>query len=146
WSARQGARSRVADTRAEPGGSAASQDASAQAEVEYRLGCDTSFDVASSDGVDQVVISPGSAPEGAPAGDSSREAKARGIEVIGEIELFARASAESAETREYRPRVSAVTGTNGKTTVTASTRDSLEASGSSVSAAGNISPAASTAS
>jgi len=145
WSARQGARLRVADTRAEPGGLAALQDALAQAEVEYRLGCDTSFDVALLDGVDQVVISPGLAPEGAPAGDLLREAKARGIEVIGEIELFARALAELAETREYRPRVLAVTGTNGKTTVTALTRDLLEASGLSVLAAGNISPAALTA-
>ncbi|MFY1986524.1 UDP-N-acetylmuramoyl-L-alanine--D-glutamate ligase [Achromobacter xylosoxidans] len=145
WSARQGARLRVADTRAEPGGLSALRDALAQAEVEYRLGCDTSFDVALLDGVSQVVISPGLAPDGAPAGDLLREAKARGIEVIGEIELFARALAELAETREYRPRVLAVTGTNGKTTVTALTRDLVAASGLSVLAAGNISPAALTA-
>lgn len=145
WSARQGARLRVADTRAEPGGLSALRDALAQAEVEYRLGCETSFDVALLDGVDQVVISPGLAPEGAPAGDLLREAKARGIEVIGEMELFARALAELAETREYRPRVLAVTGTNGKTTVTALTRDLVQASGLSVLAAGNISPAALTA-
>ena len=47
WSARQGARLRVADTRAEPGGLPALRDALAQAEVEYRLGCDTSFDAVS---------------------------------------------------------------------------------------------------
>ena len=145
WSARQGARLRVADTRAEPGGLDALRDALAQAEVEYRLGCDTSFDVALLDGVSQIVVSPGLAPEGAPAGDLLREAKARGIEIIGEIELFARALAELAETREYHPRVLAVTGTNGKTTVTALTRDLAEASGLSVLAAGNISPAALTA-
>ena len=121
------------------------RDALAQAEVEYRLGCDTSFDLALLDGVDQVVVSPGLAPEGAPAGDLLREAKARGTEVIGEIELFARALAELAEAREYRPRVLAVTGTNGKTTVTALTRDLVQASGLSVLAAGNISPAALTA-
>jgi UDP-N-acetylmuramoylalanine--D-glutamate ligase len=95
--------------------------------------------------VNQVVISPGLAPTGAPAEDLLREAKARGIEVIGEMELFARALAELAETREYRPRVLAVTGTNGKTTVTALTRDLVQASGLSVLAAGNISPAALTA-
>lgn len=145
WSARQGARLRVADTRAEPGGLDALRQALAQAEVEYRLGCDASFDIALLDGVDQVVVSPGLAPEGAPAGDLLREARDRGIEVVGEIELFARALAGLAETREYRPRVLAVTGTNGKTTVTALTRDLIEASGLSVRAAGNIGPAALTA-
>lgn len=146
WCARQGARLRVADTRAEPGGLPALRDALAQADVEYRLGCDTSsFDVALLDDVNQVVISPGLAPTGAPAEDLLREAKARGIEVIGEMELFARALAELAESREYRPRVLAVTGTNGKTTVTALTRDLVQASGLSVLAAGNISPAALTA-
>lgn len=142
WCARLGARLRVADTRAEPGGLAALRDALAQAEVEYRLGCDAAFDVALLDGVDQVVLSPGLAPAQAPAADLLREAEARGIEVVGEIELFARALADLAETREYRPRLLAVTGTNGKTTVTALTRDLIDASGLSVVAAGNISPAA----
>ena len=54
----------------------------AQAEVEYRLGCDTSFDVALLDGVSQIVVSPGLAPEGAPAGDLLREAKARGCQTM----------------------------------------------------------------
>ncbi|MCY1198140.1 UDP-N-acetylmuramoylalanine--D-glutamate ligase [compost metagenome] len=142
WCARQGARLRVADTRAEPGGLAALRETLAQSEVEYRLGCDESFDTALLDGVDQVVLSPGLAPAQAPAANLLREAEARGIEIVGEIELFARALAELAETREYRPRLLAVTGTNGKTTVTALTRQLIEASGLSVVAAGNISPAA----
>jgi UDP-N-acetylmuramoylalanine--D-glutamate ligase len=142
WCARQGARLRVADTRAEPGGLAALRETLAQSEVEYRLGCDESFDTALLDGVDQVVLSPGLAPAQAPAANLLREAEARGIEIVGEIELFARAQAELAETREYRPRLLAVTGTNGKTTVTALTRQLIEASGLSVVAAGNISPAA----
>jgi UDP-N-acetylmuramoylalanine--D-glutamate ligase len=133
---------RVADTRAEPGGLAALRETLAQSEVEYRLGCDESFDTALLDGVDQVVLSPGLAPAQAPAANLLREAEARGIEIVGEIELFARALAELAETREYRPRLLAVTGTNGKTTVTALTRQLIEASGLSVVAAGNISPAA----
>ncbi|KAG0756243.1 hypothetical protein G6F22_020355 [Rhizopus arrhizus] len=90
-----------------------------------------------------VVLSPGLAPTLPPAADLLREAEARGIEVVGEIELFARALADLAETREDRPRLRAVTGTNGKTTVTALTRDLIDASGLSVVAAGNISPAAS---
>lgn len=142
WCARQGARLRVADTRAEPGGLAALREALAQCDVEYRLGCDASFDTALLDGVAQVVLSPGLAPTQAPAAGLLREAEVRGIEVVGEIELFARALAELADTREYRPRLLTVTGTNGKTTVTALTRQLIEASGLTVAAAGNISPAA----
>ena len=142
WCARLGARLRVADTRAEPGGLAALREALAQSDVEYRLGCDGSFATDLLDGVTQLVLSPGLAPAQAPAADILREAEARGIEVVGEIELFARALADLAQTREYRPRLLAVTGTNGKTTVTALTRQLIEASGMTVLAAGNISPAA----
>jgi len=92
--------------------------------------------------VSQVVLSPGLAPTQAPAADVLREAEARGIEVVGEIELFARALADLAADREYRPKLLAVTGTNGKTTVTALTRQLVDASGLTVIAAGNISPAA----
>lgn len=145
WSARQGARLRVADTRAAPDGLAALREVLAPVEVDYRLGSDTLFDVALLDGVNHVVVSPGLAPTGALAADLLREARTRSIEVIGEIELFARALAELAETRGYRPRVLAVTGTNGKTTVTALTRDLVQANGLSVLAAGNIGPAALTA-
>ncbi|EHK67223.1 UDP-N-acetylmuramoyl-L-alanine--D-glutamate ligase [Achromobacter arsenitoxydans] len=142
WCARLGARLRVADTRAEPGGLAALREALAQSDVEYCLGCDGSFATDLLDGVTQLVLSPGLAPAQAPAADILREAEARGIEVVGEIELFARALADLAQTREYRPRLLAVTGTNGKTTVTALTRQLIEASGMTVLAAGNISPAA----
>jgi len=145
WLAREGARLRVADTRAEPGGLEALRAALADADVEFRLGCDQFFELALLDDVDQVVVSPGLAPRQAPAGPLLAEARARGIEIVGEIELFARALAQLAEQREYRPRLLAVTGTNGKTTVTALTRALVEASGLSALAAGNIGPAALTA-
>ncbi|MFC4275250.1 UDP-N-acetylmuramoyl-L-alanine--D-glutamate ligase [Achromobacter aloeverae] len=143
WCARSGARLRVADTRAEPDGLDVLRQALAGqgGEVEYQLGQD-SFDASLLDGVTQVVISPGLAPNQAPALTLIEAAAARGIEVIGEIELFARALAALAESRDYRPRVVAVTGTNGKTTVTALTRHLVEAAGLSARAAGNISPAA----
>lgn len=161
WCARSGARLRVADTRAQPAGLDALRAAldddrrrAAQAEVaqpgelpsepDYRLGC-ADFDPALLDDVSQVVISPGLAPAQVPAQALLQQAAARGIEVIGEIELFARALAALADVREYRPRVLAVTGTNGKTTVTALTRQLVAASGLSVRAAGNIGPAALTA-
>ncbi|WP_459616963.1 UDP-N-acetylmuramoyl-L-alanine--D-glutamate ligase [Bordetella sp. 2513F-2] len=142
WCARAGARLRVADTRARQGGLEALQQALSAAEVEYRLGCGDVFEPELLDGVAQVVLSPGLPPAQAPAQALLSEAAARGIEVVGEIELFARALARLAESRGYRPRLLAVTGTNGKTTVTAMTRQLVEASGLSVRAAGNIGPAA----
>lgn len=142
WCARQGLRLRVADTRAEPGGLAALREALAQADVEYRLGCGDAFDAALLDDVAQIVLSPGLAPTQAPAAGLLAEAQGRGIEVVGEIELFARALAALAESQDYRPRVLAVTGTNGKTTVTALARQLIESAGLGVRAAGNISPAA----
>ncbi|ALM86378.1 UDP-N-acetylmuramoyl-L-alanine--D-glutamate ligase [Bordetella sp. N] len=165
WCARSGARLRVADTRAEPGGldvlrealaaaaergaeesSDAAEDVAAATsepapEPEYHLGL-ASFDTSLLDGVTQVVISPGLAPNQSPALELIEAATARGIEVIGEIELFARALAALAESRDYHPRLVAVTGTNGKTTVTALTRHLVEAAGLTARAAGNISPAA----
>ena len=46
-----------------------------------------------------------------------RKAQAAGVEVIGDIELFARAVAEAPDHK--RPKVVAITGTNGKSTTTA---------------------------
>jgi UDP-N-acetylmuramoylalanine--D-glutamate ligase len=145
WCARSGARLRIADTREQPGGleqlRAVVDGMAGHEQPEYRLGA-ASFDASLLDGVAQVVISPGLAPNQSPARELLEQAQARGIEVIGEIELFARALAALAESRDYRPRLVAVTGTNGKTTVTALARHMIEASGMTVRAAGNISPAA----
>ncbi len=47
-----------------------------------------------------------------------KEARARGLELVGEIELFARELARLRQERAYAPRVLGVTGTNGKTTTT----------------------------
>ncbi|MFM2289141.1 MAG: hypothetical protein RL684_2284 [Pseudomonadota bacterium] len=63
------------------------------------------LDVALLAGVDEVIVSPGLATEG-PLFDTAR---ARGIPVVGDIELFARFA---------RAPVVGVTGTNGKSTVT----------------------------
>ena len=66
----------------------------------------------------------------------------RKIEVVGEIELFARALARLRETRAYTPRIVGVTGTNGKTTTTRLAGLLIERAGTSVAVAGNISPTA----
>jgi len=76
-------------------------------------------------GADLVVLSPGVAPE-QPAVAAAR---ARGVPVIGEVELAS---------RWLRGRIIAITGTKGKSTTTALTGRMLEASGFHVTVGGNI--------
>ena len=61
------------------------------------------------------------------------EAQARGVEVVGDIEVFA---------RHARAPVVAVTGTNGKSTVTSLVREMAQAAGLAVRAGGNLGPPA----
>jgi UDP-N-acetylmuramoylalanine--D-glutamate ligase len=67
-------------------------------------------------------------------------ARAQGIRVSGELGLFSDALAALKEAEGYQPAVLAVTGTNGKTTVTALTGQLVERSGKTVAVAGNIGP------
>jgi UDP-N-acetylmuramoylalanine--D-glutamate ligase len=60
--------------------------------------------------------------------------------VGGELSLFAHALTSLAQSQNYRPAVLAVTGTNGKTTVTALTGELARAAGKTVAVAGNIGP------
>lgn len=151
WCLRQGDRLRVVDTRAEPGGLDALRAEGGTIEcilgdAALLAGADEAMlDPRLLDGVSRVVISPGLAPQRAPSKALIDAARAAGIPVLGEIELFAQALAAMRTDTGYAPRVLAVTGTNGKTTVTALTAQLVEASGVSVRAAGNISPAALTA-
>jgi UDP-N-acetylmuramoylalanine--D-glutamate ligase len=62
------------------------------------------------------------------------KARAAGVEVIGDIELFFRARADSAA----QGKVVAITGTNGKSTTTALTAHLLETAGKRVALGGNI--------
>ena len=97
------------------------------------------------DQIDVLAVSPGIA-----ANDALLvEARARGIPIVGEIELFALAfntkRAALLESGE-KLRLLAITGTNGKTTVTALTQRmaarALQPFGRSAVACGNISPSA----
>ncbi|MFZ1891365.1 MAG: UDP-N-acetylmuramoyl-L-alanine--D-glutamate ligase [Formosimonas sp.] len=92
------------------------------------------------DGVTQVAISPGLSPHASPLREILSLASARNIAVVGELDLFARALVDLQQSRNYAPKVLAVTGTNGKTTVTALTRHLCESAGMTAMAAGNISP------
>jgi UDP-N-acetylmuramoylalanine--D-glutamate ligase len=135
WCVRAGAQVTVADTRSAP-----PQLALLQAElpsVRFIAGPLSAELVAGQD-VRSVYRSPGLAPqEIAPVVDAAR---AIGLPVGGELDLFAKALAALAQQHGYAPKVLAITGTNGKTTVTALTGQLLEHAGWSVAVAGNIGP------
>ena len=136
WLARSGARVRVADTREAPDRLPALKEAIA--DVEFIAG---PFNAALLDGVDFVAVSPGLAPNRELA-EVVPAAAAASIPVWGEIELFAQALKALKEEGGYAPKVIAITGTNGKTTVTSLTGLLCERAGQTVRVAGNISPAA----
>jgi len=136
WLARCGARVRVADTRAEPARLPALR--AAVPEAEFVAGA---FGAALLDGADFVAVSPGLAPQRELA-EISQAAAARAVPVWGEIELFAQALAALKQARGYDPKVIAITGTNGKTTVTSITGLLCRRAGLRTRVAGNISPAA----
>ena len=104
WLAARGASVRIADSRDAPPFAARLKDELPA--VELHTGA---FRAESFAGVDLIAISPG-VPRAEPL---VRAAVERGIEVVGDIELFARI-------REEFPgnRVIAITGSNGKSTVT----------------------------
>lgn len=145
WCLAQGAQLRVLDTRLQPAGLAALQDAAhaLEGQVEYGLG-ETHFTAAALIDVQQLVLSPGLSPLAEPVRSLLDLARQQAVPIVGEIELFAQALRDMRE-QDYCPAVLAITGTNGKTTVTAMVRELVAACGVSVQAAGNIGPAALTA-
>jgi UDP-N-acetylmuramoylalanine--D-glutamate ligase len=133
WCAREGARVTVADTREEP-----PQLAALRAELPQANFVPGEFGDAIVEGVQAVYRSPGLTP--AQVAAVVPGARSRGVEVGGELSLFAEALARLKEEEGYAPAVIAVTGTNGKTTVTALTGQLVERSGRTVAVAGNIGP------
>lgn len=135
WLLRCGAKLRVADTRQAPDRLVALQLLSP--EIEFVSG---DFQQSLLDGVDVVAVSPGLSPLHELA-VIMPQAQQQEIPVWGEVELFALALAELNESQGYQPKVIAITGTNGKTTVTSLTGLLCERAGLTVKVAGNISPA-----
>jgi UDP-N-acetylmuramoylalanine--D-glutamate ligase len=133
WCAREGAQVTVADTREAPPRLADLRAAVPQA----RFGGGP-FDAQLLEGVQQVYRSPGLSP--AQAATVLAAARERGIPVAGELALFAQGLARLRAEQGYAPSVLAVTGTNGKTTVTSLTGQLVERSGRTVAVAGNIGP------
>ena len=138
WCLRHAVAVRIADTREAPAGLTVLQAESADLDV--RLGAEA-LDSATLQGVSRIVISPGLCPSDALLAGFLDQARVQSVEILGEIELFALALTDLAE-NGYQPKVLAVTGTNGKTTVTAMARRLVEAGGLTALAAGNISPPA----
>jgi UDP-N-acetylmuramoylalanine--D-glutamate ligase len=117
WVEAHGGSVRAADTRASP---PRKQDYSG----ELHTG---TFEASLLDGVDLVCVSPGLSLED----EVVRRAVAKGTPVVGDIELFA---------WENKTPVLAITGTNGKTTVTALVGHLLRTAGVDCEVAGNIAP------
>jgi UDP-N-acetylmuramoylalanine--D-glutamate ligase len=124
WLERQGARVRAADTRAAPPALGAVQ--AEHPHVPLALGA---FRATLLEGVDTVVASPGLALRE----PFLRDALERGIEVVGDIEIFAREVR-----RAGKARLLGITGTNGKSTVTALAGEMARAAGLRAQAVGNI--------
>jgi UDP-N-acetylmuramoylalanine--D-glutamate ligase len=135
WLLRVGARLRVADTRSAPERLTALRALSDQ--IEFIAG---EFSAELLNDIDFVAVSPGLAPA-RELRDIIPAAAAQNIPLWGEIELFAQALLSLKEERAYQPKVIAITGTNGKTTVTSLVGLLCERAGLSTRVAGNISPA-----
>ena len=135
WCAAQGASVTVADTRDAP-----PQLEALRAQVPAARFVAGPMDAALVDDASlrAVYRSPGLAP--AAISSVVNAARERGLPVSGELGLFAQALADLKAQRGYAPAVLAITGTNGKTTVTALTGQLVERAGLSVVVAGNIGP------
>lgn len=136
WCAWQGAEVTVVDTRANPPGWQILQDEGLPVTFKSQAMDAT---LLAGHPVHGVFKSPGLSPaEVAPVWQA---AKAQGIWVGTELSLFAHALVQlKSSDPAYQPQVLAITGTNGKTTVTRLTGLLLERAGKDVAVAGNIGP------
>lgn len=130
WLSAHGASVRAADSRAEPPALASLR--AALPGVPVSTG---PFRAADFESVDLLAVSPGvalSEPEVA-------RALARGVRVMGDVEIFAIAlDALAAATGRERPRIVAITGSNGKSTVTEMVGAICRSAGRETLVAGNI--------
>ena len=133
WCAARGAAVTVADTRQAP-----PHLAELRAElpgVEFHGGA---FTAALAREAAVVARSPGLRPADIAA--VTEAAQAAGARVVTELDLYADALRQLRDEAGYTPKVLAITGTNGKTTVTSLTGRLVAHAGRSVAVAGNIGP------
>ncbi len=136
WCVRCGAQVIVADTRPAPPQLAALRASVPTAKfINSRLDAEllagTAFDL--------VLKSPGLSP--ASVSGVMSAAAVRAIPCGNELGVFAQALADLKNDQAYAPKVIAITGTNGKTTVTSLAGQLIGRAGKSVAMAGNIGPA-----
>lgn len=130
WLACLGANVRAADSRAAP----PNLDALKQVVPAAQVFTGT-FAAEAFVGIDLIAISPG-VPLAEPL---VQQAVKRGVPVLGDIELFVLALRQISSSK---PKILAITGSNGKTTVTAMVGAMVKRAGWDVEVAGNIGPAA----
>lgn len=129
WLSRQGAQVRVADSRMDPPNWKEMLEAFPLLQIHTGK-----FETKIFDNVEMIAISPG-----VPLADACvQQAMQRGIPVVGDMVLFSWALEQSSLPR---PKIVAITGSNGKTTVTAMVGAMLKKAGWDVEVAGNIGPA-----
>ena len=135
WCARAGAQVTVLDDRASP-----PQAASLAQEIPNARLLHGALDAhALAHGPFQrICISPGLTP--VRVSSLVDAARAQGLWVGSELGLFAQALQDLRNTQAYQPQVIAITGTNGKTTVTALTGQLVARASKTVAVAGNIGP------
>jgi UDP-N-acetylmuramoylalanine--D-glutamate ligase len=131
WLVAHGAEVRVADSRDEPPHAATMAEQFPQ--VAVTTGAFPAEDAADAD---MIAVSPGIDRRQQPVADILR----RGVPVVGDIEIFARALGPLVARRPspVTPKILAVTGSNGKSTVTAMAGDMCRAAGLATAVAGNI--------
>ena len=135
WCVRCGAQVTVADTRSAPPQLAVLQQELPQ--VRFVAGA-LDASLIEGQGVSAVYRSPGLSPaEVAPV---LIAASASGVSSGGELDLYSMALKALRSAHGYGPALLAVTGTNGKTTVTALTAHTVAHAGRTVAMAGNIGP------
>jgi len=131
WLARRGAVVRVADSRAAP--PHAARLARELPQVPLATG---KFSDAALAGADLIAISPGIDRREAPIAGAVK----RGVPIVGDVELFAQAlkAVIPHPSSLIPPRILAITGSNGKSTVTVMTGEICRAAGRETVVAGNI--------
>ena len=135
WCVRCGAQVTVADTRQAPPQLAALQQELPQ--VRFVAG-EFGAHLVEGQGLHAVYRSPGLSPASIAAVLAA--ADAMGISTGGELSLYSMALDTLRTAHGYAPAVLAITGTNGKTTVTSLTGQLVERAGKTVAVAGNIGP------
>ena len=141
WCLSQGARVTVADDRPAPPQANALSELKAQVgEARLSLITGSAMDARLVEGTDvrAVFKSPGLAP--AKIASVWQTAQAMGLWVGTELSLFQSALNDLHQSQSYAPQVLAITGTNGKTTVTQLTTQLIERAGARVAMAGNVGP------